>query len=87
MSRLLRYKDFNTPAKLAQLTEVKLKALGVDAKEDRKIVMTALRKSGYSVRGRATGSSPGDASSSSPIARPSTSNSLTTVQEAVRIWP
>jgi hypothetical protein len=41
------YKEYNTPAKLAQLTEVKLLAAGVESKEDRKLVMTALRKSGH----------------------------------------
>lgn len=41
------YKEYNTPAKLAQLTEVKLLAAGVESKDDRKLVMTALRKSGH----------------------------------------
>jgi hypothetical protein len=41
------YKEYNTPSKLAQLTEVKLSAAGVESKDDRKLVMTALRKSGH----------------------------------------
>ncbi|KAJ7129582.1 hypothetical protein C8R44DRAFT_82192 [Mycena epipterygia] len=41
------YKDFNTPAKLSELDEVKLLASGIDDKDSRKMVMTALRKAGY----------------------------------------
>ncbi|KAK7060563.1 hypothetical protein VNI00_001329 [Paramarasmius palmivorus] len=41
------YKQCNTPAQLAELDEVKLSSLGVDDKELRKLVMTALRKAGY----------------------------------------
>jgi hypothetical protein len=40
------YKEYNTLSKLAQLTEVKLSAAGVESKDDRKLVMTALRKAG-----------------------------------------
>jgi len=32
---------------LAQLVDAKLKDLGVDSPEDRKLILTALRKSGY----------------------------------------
>ncbi|KIK68059.1 hypothetical protein GYMLUDRAFT_154641 [Collybiopsis luxurians FD-317 M1] len=41
------YKEYNTPAQLAQLTDFKLKAAGVDDKEERKLVIAALRKAGY----------------------------------------
>ncbi|KAJ7507901.1 hypothetical protein B0H11DRAFT_2169546 [Mycena galericulata] len=41
------YKDYNTPAKLSELDEVKLLAAGIDDKDTRKMVMTALRKAGY----------------------------------------
>lgn len=43
----VRYKEFNTPAKLAELNEAKLISAGVDSKEDRRLVMVALRESGY----------------------------------------
>ncbi|KIP10711.1 hypothetical protein PHLGIDRAFT_100851 [Phlebiopsis gigantea 11061_1 CR5-6] len=42
-----RYKQYNTPASLAELTEIKLKAAGVSEKEDRKVVLSAIRKAGY----------------------------------------
>ncbi|KAF8238751.1 hypothetical protein L208DRAFT_1240565 [Tricholoma matsutake] len=41
------YKEYNTPSKLMQLTEVKLSAAGVESKEDRRLVMTALWKAGH----------------------------------------
>ncbi|KDR83666.1 hypothetical protein GALMADRAFT_1338794 [Galerina marginata CBS 339.88] len=43
----IRYKEYNTPSTLAQLTEVKLKAAGIDSQEDRKLTLNALRKAGY----------------------------------------
>ncbi|KAJ7904595.1 hypothetical protein B0H14DRAFT_2663580 [Mycena olivaceomarginata] len=44
------YKEFNTPAKLSALDEPKLLASGIDNKDSRKMIMTALRKAGYSVK-------------------------------------
>ncbi|KAJ7094686.1 hypothetical protein B0H15DRAFT_929316 [Mycena belliarum] len=44
------YKDYNTPATLRELDEVKLLASGIDDKETRKMVMIALRKAGYGVK-------------------------------------
>ncbi|KAJ3856364.1 hypothetical protein EV368DRAFT_71684 [Lentinula lateritia] len=41
------YKEYNTPAQLSLLTDLKLKVSGVDDKEDRKNVMAAMRKAGY----------------------------------------
>lgn len=41
------YKSYSTPAMLAELTDLKLKAAGVDDKEERKLVLAAVRKSGY----------------------------------------
>ncbi|KAF9008995.1 hypothetical protein BDQ17DRAFT_1398107 [Cyathus striatus] len=41
------YKECNTPAKLAELTEGKLVTAGIENKEDRKLVLNAIRKSGY----------------------------------------
>jgi hypothetical protein len=42
-----RYKDFNTPAMLSQLTDVKMKAAGIDDKDVRKLTLAAFRKAGY----------------------------------------
>ncbi|TFY56315.1 hypothetical protein EVJ58_g7720 [Rhodofomes roseus] len=44
-----RYKTHNTPSQLGQLTDGKLKAAGVDDKDVRKLVLAAIRKSGYKV--------------------------------------
>ncbi|KAH9844273.1 uncharacterized protein C8Q71DRAFT_793820 [Rhodofomes roseus] len=43
------YKTHNTPSQLGQLTDGKLKAAGVDDKDVRKLVLAAIRKSGYKV--------------------------------------
>ncbi|KAK0206458.1 hypothetical protein DFS33DRAFT_1255799 [Desarmillaria ectypa] len=42
------YKTFNTPAQLSDLSELKLKACGIDDKDDRKNIMSAIRKAGFS---------------------------------------
>ncbi|KAF8663405.1 hypothetical protein AX16_000977 [Volvariella volvacea WC 439] len=41
------YKEFNTTSKLHAITDVKLHALGVNAKEDRKLALSAFRKAGF----------------------------------------
>ncbi|KAG5648995.1 hypothetical protein DXG03_000344 [Asterophora parasitica] len=41
------YKTYNTPAKLAQLDDIKLVSAGVDNKDDRKIFLAALREAGH----------------------------------------
>ncbi|PBK72668.1 hypothetical protein ARMSODRAFT_1015507 [Armillaria solidipes] len=41
------YKTFNTPAQLSDLTELKLKACGIDDKDDRKNILSAVRKAGF----------------------------------------
>ncbi|KAG7449117.1 uncharacterized protein BT62DRAFT_1002659 [Guyanagaster necrorhizus] len=41
------YKTFNTPAQLSELSQLKLKACGIDDKDDRKMIMSAIRKAGY----------------------------------------
>lgn len=38
------YKEYNTPAMLGQLSDYKLKVVGIDDKDDRKLVMGAIRK-------------------------------------------
>ncbi|KAK0191044.1 hypothetical protein F5146DRAFT_931348 [Armillaria mellea] len=42
-----RYKAFNTPAQLSDLTELKLKACGIDDKDDRKNILSAVRNAGF----------------------------------------
>ncbi|KAK0468267.1 uncharacterized protein EV420DRAFT_1260153 [Desarmillaria tabescens] len=42
------YKTFNTPAQLSDLSELKLKSCGIDDKDDRKNIMSAIRKAGFS---------------------------------------
>ncbi|KAF9446939.1 hypothetical protein P691DRAFT_761189 [Macrolepiota fuliginosa MF-IS2] len=44
------YKEYSTPSRLAELTDVKLGAAGVSDKEDRKNVLAAIRKAGYVYR-------------------------------------
>jgi hypothetical protein len=45
-STISSYKEYNTRATLATLTDVKLKSAGVESQEDRKLVLAALRKAG-----------------------------------------
>jgi len=42
-----RYKEYNTPTTLSTLTDKKLITLGLVAQEDRRAVLGALRKVGY----------------------------------------
>jgi len=55
---------------LAQLADAKLKDLGVDSPEDRKLILTALRKSGYGnkaeVKGKKVPITPEASGSQSP---------------------
>ncbi|KAF8974487.1 hypothetical protein BDZ97DRAFT_1911666 [Flammula alnicola] len=73
------YKEYNTRAMLAQLSDLKLNAMGIDNKEDRKLVMTALRKAGYTYKGKplkkvkASPSSTEASGSQSPGGMPSSS--------------
>ncbi|KAG6829608.1 hypothetical protein H0H92_004077 [Tricholoma furcatifolium] len=41
------YKQFNTPSHLAQLDDTKLISAGIESKDDRKVILSSLRKSGY----------------------------------------
>ncbi|KAH9977767.1 hypothetical protein BGW80DRAFT_1435486 [Lactifluus volemus] len=41
------YKDFNTPARLGELTDSKLRSLGISDKDDRRLVLSALNAAGY----------------------------------------
>jgi len=47
----ISYKEYNTPSKLGELSEVRLKAAGVEDKDDRNLIMQALRKVGYAYKG------------------------------------
>ncbi len=42
-----RYKTHNTPTSLGQLTDSQLKDLGIESKEDRKLVLAAIHKARY----------------------------------------
>ncbi|KIK92718.1 hypothetical protein PAXRUDRAFT_146685 [Paxillus rubicundulus Ve08.2h10] len=53
------FKEFNTPALLAQLDDAKLQAVGVENKDLRKLVLAAIRKAGY-IKPRAKPKSEGD---------------------------
>ena len=46
-SQYIRYKEYNTPDALAQLNDLKLKDLGIASNDDRKLVLSALAKVGY----------------------------------------
>lgn len=46
-SRTLRYKTHNSPSKLSQLTDSQLKSLGIEAKEDRRHLLVALKQAGF----------------------------------------
>ncbi|KAJ7665541.1 hypothetical protein B0H17DRAFT_1184561 [Mycena rosella] len=65
------YKDFNTPAKLSELDEVKLLAAGIDEKDMRKMVTAALHKAGYGSK---------SARSNANQAGPSTPSRMTAVE-------
>ncbi|KAF8621640.1 hypothetical protein AX15_007658 [Amanita polypyramis BW_CC] len=43
------HKDYNTPAQLRELTDVKLTAAGINEKNLRQLVISALRKAGYTL--------------------------------------
>jgi hypothetical protein len=76
------YMEYNTPAKLAQLTEVKLSAAGVESKDDRKLVMTALRKTSHVPR-ETPRKKLANISDETPIAGPSSPSTPSTVDVLV----
>ncbi|KAG2042350.1 hypothetical protein BDR03DRAFT_945113 [Suillus americanus] len=66
------YKESNTISLLAQLTDVKLKVSGVEDKETRKLVLSAIRKAGYTAQPSGSKSKPKSRSlAEQPIAGPS----------------
>ncbi|KAG7096871.1 hypothetical protein E1B28_004278 [Marasmius oreades] len=44
------YKEYNTAEQLSQLTDTKLKAFGVDEKDIRRLVLTAVKKAGHTLK-------------------------------------
>ncbi|KAJ7781158.1 hypothetical protein B0H16DRAFT_1404408 [Mycena metata] len=61
------YKEFNTPSKLSELNEAKLLASGIEEKDSRKMIMTALRKAGYIVTKSASSSNQAGPSNPPPM--------------------
>lgn len=82
LSSTYSYKEYNTPSKLAQLTEVKLSAAGVESKDDRKLVMTALRKASH-VPKESPRKKLERVPDEGPIAGPSSPPTMSTVQVVV----
>lgn len=71
----LSYKTHNTPASLAQLTDFELKSAGVSEKDVRKLVLSALKKAGYSGKPQGTSAKSAAPRSSELGAGPSTPRS------------
>ncbi|PCH41074.1 hypothetical protein WOLCODRAFT_162792 [Wolfiporia cocos MD-104 SS10] len=65
------YKTHGTPSLLAQLTDAKLRAAGVDDKELRKLVLAAIRKAGFKSTGQASSALSGAQNSTPGGAGPS----------------
>ncbi|OAX44571.1 hypothetical protein K503DRAFT_825731 [Rhizopogon vinicolor AM-OR11-026] len=74
------YKQFNTTSLLAQLTDVKLIACGVEDKETRKAVLTAIRKAGYTAQSAKPKKNGPGVSDVQPVAGPSQPRVANTVQ-------
>jgi len=72
---------------LSQLTDVKLKSVGMDNKDDRRLVLAAIRKAGYIFKKKSSESvsQNGSTGENTAIAGPSNSAQLNAVQVAVRI--
>lgn len=77
-----RFKEYNTPALLAQLDDAKLQVLGVKDKDLHRLVLAAVRKAGYTRSSRKPGS--GGGSFAQPVAGPSGSKPSDIVQALVR---
>lgn len=60
------YKTHNTPKRLAQLTDSRLKSAGVEDKDVRRLVLAAIKKAGYAPRHTATAAGPSTTSSNAP---------------------
>ncbi|KAF9226546.1 hypothetical protein BS17DRAFT_864779 [Gyrodon lividus] len=72
------FKEFNTPALLAQLDDAKLQVVGVGDKNLRKLVLAAIRKAGYTTKPRSEGDTP-----KQPEAGPSSHKPPSTVQVVI----
>jgi len=84
-STIASYKEYHTRATLATLSDLKLKTVGVESQEDRKLVMAALRKAGYGYqrerRKKVEAPRPIEPSGSVSEPRPSTSSIQATAVE------
>lgn len=75
------YKDYNTPARLRELTEAKLTAAGVGEKNTRKLIVSALHKAGYT-KSPASLKRKHESEGQGPVAGPSSlPDGVTTVTE------
>jgi len=82
--KLGRYNEFHTPSQLATLTDLKLKVAGIDDKEDRKMTLAAMKKSGYLPIAPVRKKLASEASTESSTACPSTPQTpITTVEKIV----
>ncbi|THV08473.1 hypothetical protein K435DRAFT_771969 [Dendrothele bispora CBS 962.96] len=75
------YKQFSTTSQLITLTDLKLKVAGIDDKEDRKLVLAAMQKSGYTPAGPVRKKLTSEVTNESSTAGPSTRAPPTTVEK------
>ncbi|KAF4619664.1 hypothetical protein D9613_005009 [Agrocybe pediades] len=74
------YKEYNTPATLSTLTDKKLMTLGLVSQEERKALLGAVRKAGYTTRAKLKVKDEPEASSSkAPAQSPTSDKPLTAV--------
>lgn len=79
-----RFKEYNTPALLAQLDDPKLQVLGIKDKDLRRLVLAAVRRAGYTRPTRKLKSEGDSPLPVRPAAAPSGSAPPSTVQTLVR---
>lgn len=85
-----RYKEYNTPSMLGQLTDLKLNALGVAEKDVRRLVLSAVRKAGYRavpLSGSASAAQSGSTQTQSSTAGPSSAPSASQSEVCTRLEP
>jgi len=84
VNSLPRYKVYNTPTQLQELTDPKLIAVGLSNKEDRKVVLAAFRKAGYVYKGKPVTTR--EAIEKNVVSSPGTGASTLPPMISVRIW-
>ncbi|KAL0576922.1 hypothetical protein V5O48_005068 [Marasmius crinis-equi] len=88
LSPLARYKQCNTAEQLSELDDFKLKGYGVEEKDVRKLVLTAVKKAGYGTtsakRNRVELGEPGPSTATNSVIPPSTVDVLTTPNKRKR---